>query len=190
MINDKDGHIPSPLIIFTCTALRHALLEWQKNKGVHPKASQSKLNEDRPDGSNYFNCKNESGKIASCSAETGRRLLTTPGIADTYTFFTNTWNTLLESYQHRIYNNSLATVESQIQQAENPTPAVVFSVEAAPVDNGFLLDYLTSEVALQEPESASTLPNIPIDNNCMNEELHFGMPGGSGDIDDVGDETM
>jgi len=52
MINDKDGHIPSPLIMFTCTALCHALLEWQKNKGVHPKASKSKLKADRPDPSN------------------------------------------------------------------------------------------------------------------------------------------
>jgi hypothetical protein len=64
MINDKDGHIPSPLIMFTCTALHHALLEWQKNKGVHPKASKSKLKADRPDRSNYFNYKNDSGKIA------------------------------------------------------------------------------------------------------------------------------
>jgi len=55
MIDDKDGHRPSPLIMFTCTALRHALLEWQKNKGVHPKASKSKLKADRPDRSNYFN---------------------------------------------------------------------------------------------------------------------------------------
>jgi hypothetical protein len=66
MINDKDGHIPSPLIMFTCTALRHALLEWQKNEGVHPKASKSKLKADRPDRSNYFNHKNDGGKIASC----------------------------------------------------------------------------------------------------------------------------
>jgi len=66
MINDKDGHIPSPLIMFTCTALRHALLEWQKNKGVHPKASNSNLKVDRPDRSNYFNHKNDGGKIASC----------------------------------------------------------------------------------------------------------------------------
>jgi len=28
-IDDKDGHIPSPLIMFTCTALYHAVLEWQ-----------------------------------------------------------------------------------------------------------------------------------------------------------------
>jgi hypothetical protein len=28
MIDDKDSHIPSPLIMFTCAALRHALLEW------------------------------------------------------------------------------------------------------------------------------------------------------------------
>jgi hypothetical protein len=27
MINDRDGHIPSPLIMFTSTALHHALLE-------------------------------------------------------------------------------------------------------------------------------------------------------------------
>jgi hypothetical protein len=66
MINDKDGHIPSPLIMFTCTALRHALLEWQKNKGVYPKASKSELKADRPDRLNYFNHKNDGGKIASC----------------------------------------------------------------------------------------------------------------------------
>jgi hypothetical protein len=53
MINDKDGHILSPLIMFTCTALRHTLLEWQKNKGVHPKASKPKLKADRPDCWNY-----------------------------------------------------------------------------------------------------------------------------------------
>jgi hypothetical protein len=28
MIKDKDSYIPSPLIMLTCTALRHALLEW------------------------------------------------------------------------------------------------------------------------------------------------------------------
>jgi len=46
MIDDKDGHIPLQQIMFTCTALRHTLLEWQKNKAVHPKASMSKLNSD------------------------------------------------------------------------------------------------------------------------------------------------
>jgi len=189
MIDDKDGHIPSPLIMFTCTALRHALREWQKNKGVHPKASKSKLNADRPDRSNYFNCKNDSGKIASCCAVTGRKLLTLPGIADTYTFLMNTWNTLPESYQQRVYNNTLATVKRQIQQAKNPTPAVVISVEAARVDNAILLDYLTSQVALEEPEIGITDPNIPIDNNCTDDELHCGMRGGSRDFEDEGDES-
>jgi hypothetical protein len=165
MIDDKDSHIPSPLIRFTCTALRHALLEWQKNKGVHPKASMSKRKADRLDRSNYFNCKNDGGKIASCSAVTGRKLLTSSGIADTYTFLMNTWNTLPESYQQRVYNNTLATVKCQIQQAENPTPAVVIRVEAVHVDNAMLLDYLTFEVALEEPEIGSTDPNIPIGNN-------------------------
>ena len=55
VIDDKDGHIPSPLIMFTCTTLHHALVEWQKNKCVHPKASKSKLKADRPDHLNYFN---------------------------------------------------------------------------------------------------------------------------------------
>jgi len=188
MINDKDGHIPSPLIMFTCTALHHALLEWQKNKGVHPKASKSKLKADRPDRSNYFNHKNDGGKIASCCAETGRKLLTSPGVADTYTFLMNTWNTLPESYQQRVHNNTLATVKRQIQQAENPTPAVVISVEAAHGDNAILLDYLASKVALEEPEIGSSDPNIPIDNNWTDDELHFGMPGGSGDYEDESDE--
>jgi hypothetical protein len=52
----------------------------------------------------------------------------------------NTCNTLLESYQQRVYNNTLATVKHQIQQAENQTPAVVFTMEAARVDNAILLD--------------------------------------------------
>jgi len=189
MIDDKDGYIPLPLIMFTCTALRHALLEWQKNKGVHPKASKSKLKLDRPDRSNYFNCKNDGGKIVSCCAVTGRKVLPSPGVADTYTFLMNTWNTLPESYQQRVYNNTLATVKDQIQQAENPTPAMVISVEAACVENAILLDYLTSKVALEEHEIRSTDSNILIDTNCKDNELHFGMPGGSGDFEDEGDES-
>jgi hypothetical protein len=189
MIDDKDSHIPSPLIMFTCTALPHALLEWQKNKGVHPKASKSTLNADRSDCSNYFNCKNDGGKMVSCWAVKGHKLLTSPGVADTYTLWMNTWNTLPESYQQRVYNNTLATVKRQIQQAENPTPAVVISMEAACVDNVILLDYLTSKGAIKELEIGSTDPNILIDNNCMDDELHLGMPGGSGNLKDEGDES-
>jgi hypothetical protein len=88
-----------------------------------------------------------------------------------------------------VYNNTLATVKRQIQQAENPTPAMVISVEAARVDDPILLDNLASEVALEEPEIGSTDPNIPIDNNCTDDKLHFGMPGGSGDYQDDGDES-
>jgi hypothetical protein len=138
---------------------------------------------------NYFNHKNDSGKIASCCAVTGGKLLISPGVADTYTFMMNTWNTLPESYQQRVYNNTLATVNRQIQQAENPTPAVVISVKAAHVVNDTLPDNLVSEVALEEPEIGSTDPNIPIDNNCTDDEQHFGMPGGSGDYEDNGDES-
>jgi len=68
-------------------------------------------------------------------------------------------------------------------------PAEVISVEAAHVDNAILLEYLTSEVALEEPEIGRTDPNIPIANNCTDDELHFGMPGGSGDYEDQGDES-
>jgi len=189
MIDNKDGHIPSPLIMFTCTALRHALLEWQKNKGVHPKASKSKLKADKPDRSNYFNYKNDGGKNASCCIAMSRKLLTSPGVADTYTFLMNTRNTLPESNQQRMYKNTLGTVKRQIQQAKNPAPAKVISVEAARVYNAILLDYLTSKVALQEPEIGSTDPNIPIDNNCMDDELHFGMQGGSRDYLDEGDKS-
>jgi hypothetical protein len=189
MINDKDGHIPSPLIMFICTTLCHALQEWQKYTGVHPKASRSKLKADRPDRSNYFSHKNDGGQIASCCAVMGRKLLTLPGVAEMYTFLLNTWNTLPESYQQRVYNNTVATVKHQIQRAENPTPTVVISVEAARVDNAIILDYLASEVALEEPEIVSTDPNILIHNNCTNDELHFGMRGGSGDYEDESDES-
>jgi hypothetical protein len=152
MINDKDGHILLPLIMFTWTTLRHAHLEWQKNKCVNPKASKSKLKVDRPERSNWFNHKNDGGKIASFCAATIRKLLTSPGIVDTYTFLMNTWNILPESYQHWGYKKTLATVKRQIQQAENQMPAAVISTDAAYVDNVFLFDYLTAEAALEEPE--------------------------------------
>jgi hypothetical protein len=140
MIDDKDGHTPLPLIMLTCTAVHHSLLERQQNKGVHSKASKSKLKVDRPDRSNYFNHMNVGGQNASCCAAPGRKLLTSPGVADTYTFLMNTWNTLPESYQLRVYHNTLASVRRQIQQAENPKCAVVISVEAACVDTAIVLD--------------------------------------------------
>jgi hypothetical protein len=175
--------------MFTCTALRHTFQEWRKNKGIHPKASKSKLKADKPDCSKYFNHKNDGSKNASCCSAMGLKLLTSPGIADTYILLMNTWHTLPESYQQRVYYNALATVKRRIQQAENPMPAVVISVEAARVDNTILLDYLAFKVAPKEPEIGSTEPNIAIDNNCQDDEHHFEMPGGSGDYADEGDES-
>jgi len=101
----------------------------------------------------------------------------------------NDWNTLPESYQQRVYKNTLATVKGKIQQAEKPTPAMVISVEAVCVDNAFLLHYLTYKVALQESEVGSTEANIPIDTNCTKDKLHSTMPGGSGDWEDDSDKA-
>jgi hypothetical protein len=103
-------------------------------------------------------------------------------------FLLNTWNKLPESYQQRVYKHPLAAVKRQIQQAVNPTPAVGVNVEAVGVDNAILLDYLTSEVALEELEIGTTDQNIAVDNNCTNDELHFGMPADSGDYKDEGNE--
>jgi hypothetical protein len=189
MIDDKEGHIPSPLILLTGSMLRCGLLEWQKNKGIHLKASKSKLKVDKHERSYYFNYKNDGGKRASYCAATGFKRLTTPGVADTYTFLLNTWNTLPESYQQRVYNITLATLTGQIEQADNLMPAVVIGVEEVRGDNAILLDYLASEVALEEQEIGSIDRKIPIDNNCTNNELHFGMPGGSGDYEDESDES-
>jgi hypothetical protein len=89
----------------------------------------------------------------------------------------NTGNTLLESYQHRVYNNSVATVKRQIQQAENLMPDVVLSVEASRVDIAVLLEYLSSKVEHEKPEIRTTDQNIPIDNNCTDDQLHSRMAG-------------
>jgi hypothetical protein len=101
----------------------------------------------------------------------------------------NTWYTVTESYQQRVYNNTLPIVKRQTQQAENPTPAVVNSADAPRGDNAIPLDYLPSEVSLQEPEITSTEPNIAIDNHCTDDELHFKMAGGSRDWEEDGDES-
>jgi len=175
--------------MFTCTTLRHALLELQTNKGVYPKASKSKLTADRPHSSNYFNYKNDGGNNASSCAATVRKLLTLPGVSDTYPFLMNPWNTLLESYQPRVSKNTLASVKHQIQQVENPTPPVVISVEAVRVHIAILLDHLTSEVALEDHEIGSTDPTIQTDNNCTDDKLHLRMPGGSGNYKDDSDES-
>jgi hypothetical protein len=66
---------------------------------------------------------------------------------------------------------------------------LAISVEAVHGDNAILLDYLTSEAVLKEPEIGSTHPNILIDNNCNDDELHFGMPGGKGDYEDEDEES-
>jgi len=188
IIDDQDGHIPSALIMFASTALRHSLLEGEQNKGVYPKPSKSKLNADRPDRSNYLNCKNDGCKIASSCAETGHKLLTLLCVAVMYTFLINTWNTLPESYQQRVYNITVPTVKHQIQKAENSTPAVVISAEAMRVNNAIHLYYLTSEMAVEEAEIGSTDPNILTGNNCTDDKLHFGMPEGSGNFEVEGDK--
>ena len=59
--------------------------------------------------------------------------------------------------------------------------AVVISVESVRADNAILLDYLNSTVAVEELVIGSTAPNIPRENNCMQDEPHFRTPGGSGD---------
>jgi len=98
IIDDNDSHIPSPLIMFTRNVLRHTLLKWHQIKGVHLKACKTKLKADRPDHSNYFHYKNDSGNNASYCTAKGRKLSTSPGVADMNTFLMNTWNTLSESY--------------------------------------------------------------------------------------------
>jgi hypothetical protein len=83
---------------------------------------------------------NDGNEIASCCAATGRKLLTSSGIADNYTFLMNTLNTLPESYQQRVHTSTLAAVKRQIQLAETPPPAVVIGVKAVCVNNDILLN--------------------------------------------------
>jgi hypothetical protein len=101
----------------------------------------------------------------------------------------NTWNTLPESYQQRVYNNTLATVKCQIHQAEDPTPAVVISMEAAHVDNAILLDHLASKMALDEPEIGITDLNIPIDKIAPMTNFISGCHGAAGITKMKGDES-
>jgi hypothetical protein len=142
----------------------------------------------KPDFLNYFNHKNDGGKKASCCAATGCKLLTSHGVANTYTFLMNTWNTPFQGYQQKVYKNTLATVKRQIQKAENPIPAAAISKEAAVVDNAILRDNMSHEVPLTEPEFGSTHLTIPMYDNCTDGELHSGMPGGSTDYEYPGDE--
>jgi len=139
MIDDKDSDIPLPLIMFTCTGLNNATLEWQRNKSVHLNDSKSMLKVDRPDRSNHFNYNNDGGNNASYCAATCHQLLTSPGIAATYTIMMNTWNILPESYQPRVYIITSATVKCWMKQPENQMAAVVIRMEAVHVQNAILL---------------------------------------------------
>jgi hypothetical protein len=74
----------------------------------------------------------------------------------------NPCNTLLESYQQRVYTSMLAAVKHQIQYTENPMSATVCRAEAVHVDSARLHHHLISEVALEESEIGSTNRNLPI----------------------------
>jgi len=67
--------------------------------------------------------------------------------------------------------------------------AVAIRVDAAHDENPVHLDFLTSKVALEEPDIGSTDPNTPIANNCMDDNLHSGIPVDSGDYKDEGNES-
>jgi hypothetical protein len=102
----------------------------------------------------------------------------------------NTWNALPESYQQRVYNNTLASVKLRIQEAEFPTPREIISTEAAVVDNAMLLDFLDSEPAMQEPEIGVTNPSVPVDNKESDDDMHFRMlPEDEEESDDNNDEV-
>jgi len=77
----------------------------------------------------------------------------------------------------------------RIQKEEDPTHTVVIRVEAAHVYNVILLDDFISEVALEEHESGMTDQDIPIENNCMDDELHLSMPEDDRVYEDEGDES-
>jgi hypothetical protein len=68
----------------------------------------------------------------------------------------NSWKTLLKSYQQKMYKNTLGTVNRQIQQAINPMPVTVISLDAERVDNAILPGYLTSKVVLVDAVNGST----------------------------------
>jgi hypothetical protein len=126
MIEDMDGDIPSSLITFTRTMLHYALLGWQKKRGVHPKASKSTLRDDSPDCSYNFNYKADCHKIASYCAATDHKLLRSPGVADRYTFLMNTWSTLQESNQQRVYKTLL--LQSSIGSNTRTTQRLLLSL--------------------------------------------------------------
>jgi len=71
MIDNMDSYIPLPLIMFTCTALRHSLQEWHKNKGVWPQASKVMLKAGKLDDSNYCNNMNDGGNNTPCCGTMG-----------------------------------------------------------------------------------------------------------------------
>jgi hypothetical protein len=85
MVGNKDGHTPSPLIMFMLTVLHDARLEWQKNKAIHLKAFKTMLKADRPGRLNYFSYKNDTIQNASCRTTMGHKLLALSLSADTYT---------------------------------------------------------------------------------------------------------
>jgi hypothetical protein len=88
-----------------------------------------------------------------------------------------------------VYNNAIATEQHPIQMSENPTPAAVISVDAAHIGNAILREYLPSKEVLEDPEIGRTDPNIQIDKNCTDDKPQDGMPGGSRNYEDQGDES-
>jgi hypothetical protein len=56
---------PPALIVLTCTALHHVLMEWQRNGGLAPTKVESddfEIRRKRPEWEYYFNRNNDGGK--------------------------------------------------------------------------------------------------------------------------------
>jgi dihydroorotate dehydrogenase len=75
-----------------------------------------------------------------------------------------------------MYNNALVTVKHQIQQAENPMPAMVIRVESPRVVNAIQFNNMACDVVLEGHAIGRTDHNMQIDINCTDDKLHFAMP--------------
>ena len=61
MVADEGGQIPTPLVLYTCTAFRHSLLEWERNSGAPPTVRSKLEVTTKQNPANYFNYTNDSG---------------------------------------------------------------------------------------------------------------------------------
>lgn len=165
--------MPVVLVVLTCTALYHALKEWEKNKAAPPQKPETieSSGRKREEWEYYFNRLNDGGLFSQMVTATAI-FLHSPEI---YTQLMNTWNGLPPRYWEKVLATVRASLNGLILR-----DAGVSNAPAEAIDTrGISYNRTAMEALLEEPEIDQ--PRVTGIDIPAASEVYFDAENGIGD---------